>query len=237
MKSTGLLMKGGLVQSTLRGDKTETRRLAVPRRGNKDSILNGVWSDEFITAPGNREWLLRDSPYGDVGDTIWIREAWRVSHTQDDKAPRDILPPLVAKGGGITVLYEAGGWKSVGPPDREEPVYLGNEPMPSWAGKKRPSMFMPRAFSRIELEITSIHVERLHMITEAGARAEGIWEIPETFPPVFQRFGSDETKLLYHTARHAYMHLWDTINGYESLTSWMHNPLVWVIRYKRIGAP
>lgn len=78
----------------------------------------------------------------------------------------------------------------------------------------RPSIHMPRWASRITLEVTSVRVERLQNISAADAIAEG----PEPHPagPVC-----------------AFSSLWRSINGVES---WVQNPWVWVIEFKRLAA-
>lgn len=158
-------------------------------------------------------------PYGKPGDRFWVREAWRVGKPHDQTPPRDILPSALQNDKGVTVLYEAGGWRSIGPAGREEPVYANDAPMPVWAGKLRPSMFMPRGMSRITLEITSVRVERLNDCSEADAEAEGI---------AFLRDVPDVDETL--TARQLYECLWDSING---ASAWAANPWVWVIEFRR----
>lgn len=73
--------------------------------------------------------------------------------------------------------------------------------------KWKPSIFMPEKFSRIKLEIVSVHREPLKRITDAGAVAEGAICVGE------------------------YAQLWDSINPSAPFDT---NPLVWVIKFKRI---
>lgn len=77
-----------------------------------------------------------------------------------------------------------------------------------------PSIHMPRWASRILLEITDVRVERLRSMSQADARAEG----------VIAASGPMEAGL-------AFRELWDSIYGEES---WLANPWVWVIEFKRI---
>lgn len=93
---------------------------------------------------------------------------------------------------------------------------------PEW--KWKPSIFMPRRASRLSLEITSVHTERLQEITEEGAIREGVKAVHS----LFQRPGSN---LLYAFAWTAYRALWQEINGPDS---WAENPLVYVIGFKRV---
>lgn len=85
--------------------------------------------------------------------------------------------------------------------------------------KWKPSIFMPRAASRITLEITSLRVERLQEISEDDAKAEGVSQHPN-YPKEF-----------FSSWTAAYKHLWNSINGPGS---WNTNPWVWVIEFKRI---
>lgn len=78
----------------------------------------------------------------------------------------------------------------------------------------KPSIHMPRAASRILLEITEIRVERLKDITASDCVCEGI------------EFESD-----IFTTYNKFRRLWQSINGPES---WAKNPWVWVIEFKKI---
>lgn len=75
----------------------------------------------------------------------------------------------------------------------------------------KPAIHMPRAASRITLEVTGVRVERLQDISEADARAEGA-----AAPP-------------HLSYRDGYAWLWDSINGPGA---WDLNPYVWCISFR-----
>jgi hypothetical protein len=111
-----------------------------------------------------------------------------------------------------------------------------------------PSIHMPRALSRILLEVTGVRVERLQDISEADAIAEGIsvWSKSERHgikwacPPHIQTFGEgDNIEGVGYEGRpvkdprEAYRGVWSSING---AGSWEANPWVWVVEFKRVDA-
>lgn len=79
----------------------------------------------------------------------------------------------------------------------------------------RPAIHMPRAASRITLEVTEVRFEKLHAITEIDAAAEGVAVDLETAK----------------TARDAYAVLWDAING---AGSWETNPDIVAVSFRRL---
>jgi hypothetical protein len=127
-------------------------------------------------------------PYGVVGDRLWVREAWSIAEKKFD--------PEVSR-----IVYRAD----------------GVDPLPDATGRARwrPSIHMPRAASRLLLEVTEVRIERLKDITDKDARAEGV----------------DLTGLGLTSYRQAFFWLWRSINGQESLDS---NPWVWVISLKKV---
>ena len=82
--------------------------------------------------------------------------------------------------------------------------------------KWHPSIFMPRAYSRFTLKITSVCDERLQDITNEDAIAEGTPDL--------------RTPENNWDMRRCYRELWESINGKGS---WDKNPLVWVIFFMR----
>ena len=92
----------------------------------------------------------------------------------------------------------------------------------------RPAIHMPRAASRITLEITAVRVERLQDISEADAKAEGISE----FVGGWWCEHDDAEQIAGMTPQEGYAHLWERING---AGSWAENPWVWVVTFQRAG--
>lgn len=66
MKERPILMNTSMVRATLEGRKTQTRRL-VKNCENID--LLELWNH-------NKDYVLSQSPYGKVGDVLWVREAY-----------------------------------------------------------------------------------------------------------------------------------------------------------------
>lgn len=164
MKERPILFSAPMVRAIQAGTKTQTRRIAKPRK--YPSLLSGEWSDQYVLDEGNREWLMRDFPYGEPGDRLWVKETWRprISHACSmDACDCD----------DVHVSYAADGQRSEGR------YFTGYQIPDSWLMPKASKrgavspLFMPRWASRITLEITGVRVERLQDISEADAQHEG----------------------------------------------------------------
>ena len=158
MKERPILFSAPMVRALLAGTKTQTRRVLKQAKGPSLSV--GI-PDE---TPGEAElsWLYGDGPgydvhesiklvpcpYGQPGDRLWVREAWRAVWSSDNEPPRSF-------DSSYRFWYEA------------------DAPLEDGYGKLRPSIHMPRIASRITLEVTGVRVERLRDISEADAMAEG----------------------------------------------------------------
>lgn len=106
------------------------------------------------------------------------------------------------------------------------PLYRASNPAPfdpDYKIKWKPSIHMPRALSRILLEITDIRVERLQDISEADAKAEGC--DGRSRRPCCIFLASDLS------SRTHFQRIWYDIHGIES---WYQNPWVWVIEFRRV---
>ena len=130
-------------------------------------------------------------PYGVPGDRLWVRETWvellAVSPATDEPMPigpgeRLIEPPTQwtdSEGrlrwhyDGRVIAYRANSNVEFCDGDGFSGDMADRDDIPRW----RPSIHMPRWASRITLEITDIHVERLLDISEEDAWNEGIAEL------------------------------------------------------------
>lgn len=155
------------------------------------------------------------SPYGGAGDRLWVRETFSVDALSIYPCPQ--------------------AWYRATDTHFEDRGHICQDRKHPWADclacweeshgrfKWKPSIFMPRALSRITLEITGVRIERLQNISEADALAEGI------------QINNSPRKAPYGSAwAHpvsAYKELWESINGEGS---WDANPEVWVIEFKRL---
>jgi hypothetical protein len=110
--------------------------------------------------------------------------------------------------------------------------YLAAEyvPEPKW----KPSIHMPLQACRYFAEIVEIRLERLYDITEEGTIAEGIeigYAQQNNGPDLVTHKNYELGKHQFINAQESYNSLWNSINGRES---WLLNPWVWVVRYRRI---
>ena len=156
------------------------------------------------------QWLRERCTYGQPGDRLWVREAFM-------HEPADYC-------------WEA----SVSIPCRPaETVYRADHDGDTRGAGWKPSIHMPRALSRITLEITGVRVERLQDISEADAIAEGVHPagvcLPDDDTSAFSRIGP-VCNASFPVARYAA--LWESING---VGAWEKNPLVWVIEFRRVA--
>lgn len=224
MKERGMIFNGEMVRAILDGRKTQTRRIVKGTDGAvkfcKEWDING---EEIFVVLGEKDHTgmnpvlgALSCPFGAIGDRIWVRETWGVvSHAfSDDGLMIDWVPDRPATaihempfGNGYYsgyAIYAADSDFTWGDDDGYE------DGRSCW----KPSIHMPRAASRILLEITDVRVERLRSMSQDDARAEG----------VIAASGPMEAGL-------AFRELWDSIYGEES---WKANPWVWVIEFKRV---
>lgn len=234
MKERGMIFNGEMVRAILDGRKTQTRRIMAPQPA--DDIERGIFPNpEVIGWKSSRRHKHGSTTahfchYGKPGDRIWVRETWGVvSHAfSGDGLMIDWVPDRPATaihempfGNGYYsgyAIYAADGDFTWGDDDGYE------DGRSCW----KPSIHMPRAASRILLEITDVRAERLNTISEEDARAEGIIDggclnCGEPEPCGCANPEPDATD--------AFAYLWQSIYGQES---WNANPWVWVIEFKRV---
>lgn len=229
MKEKPILFSGPMVRAILSGNKTQTRRIVKPQPVELSDPEN-IWKRGYeqtgcpLAAP-TEKCQTRSAifcPYGypahehsPEADRLWVRESFATES-------RPTGPLVTDESHHVTYMAD----------HRGDPRGLG------W----KPSIFMPRAFSRITLEVTGIRVERLQDISEEDAIAEGLSGITKDgklikygIPDQDGLPGTDNTGWPWRDwqkdPRDAYRRLWESINGRGS---WDANPWVWVVEFKRV---
>lgn len=204
MAERGILFSAPMVRALLAGRKTQTRRAVKPHRADDAFVLVGQEDGSW--------WPYR-SPDGE-------------SMVMGDGCEYPFSCPYGAPGNRLWV-------RETFNDDRGETIYRADGGMPAdWfdAGSKwRPSIFMPRAASRITLEVTEVRVERLQDISEADAIAEGVVE-HQTLRPGTRACNIDGGMMHACGPVPVYRWLWESINGPGS---WELNPWVWAVSFRR----
>jgi hypothetical protein len=244
IKEHPILFSGEMVRAVLRGDKTQTRRLAK------------LTASAHVKEPrGHRRWHPGDPdavlacPYGAPGDRLWVRETFMPIGDHPDPGIDAIIAGY---------FYRADYFEF-------EWADLARESARRW----KPSMHMPRHASRIMLEVVSRRLERVQAISGYDAHDEGVeperWHYEEydgvDVDPVCDVCGDEhvvDRQEYYCDAinedpglmecpaceaawarrysgamRLAFRDLWDSVydaRGY----GWVSNPWVWVVEFERI---
>ena len=214
MKERPILFSAPMVRAILDDTKTQTRRVVKPQpERSGDGVL--MWGashrgmrfgvEGMDVPPG----VLVRCPYGQAGDQLWVREAFM-------HEPADYC-------------WEA----SVSVPCRPAVTnyradFPNSQPGEGW----KPSIHMPRALSRITLEITGVRIQRLQDISETDARAEGVRQMRDDSGCWVGREGPGRFVTPWPTAGEAFCDLWRSINGPDS---WTANPWVWAIEFRKIS--
>jgi len=214
IKERGIIFNGEMVRAILDGRKTQTRRVIKNQReGDCWSVKPAI--ERSHSGHTHDWWLpkgtlpysaLPSCPFGQVGDRLWVREAWQAIHDSVDEfgcVEERTYAPSIPK---VRDDY----WRAV------YAECFGNESIEDRGFPWRPSIHMPRWASRITLEITDIRVERLQDISEEDAKSEGA--------PTECCVIGDKHFLGFRS-------LWKSIYGQDS---WQSNPFVWVVKFKRV---
>jgi hypothetical protein len=209
MKERPILFSAPMVRALLNGSKSQTRRVVKPAPSKGWEFENPPVFGRITSPHPKRDRFgafirrgigtdfpevdLIPCPYGQPGDRLWVREAWSTHSFMDGDKPSELKTR--------SFHYWADGEITT--------------------GKRRPSIHMPRAASRITLEIVSVRVERLQDISGDDCFAEG--------SP--GGHGSIPGYPYAATAQEHYEWLWESINGDAS---WDKNPWVWAVEFRRI---
>ncbi|VAS57255.1 morphogenetic protein [Klebsiella quasipneumoniae] len=230
MKERGMIFNAEMVRAILDGRKTQTRRpvkFPVHDKNLGCELAGNELAGEL--SAGN----YLNSAFGKPGDRIWVRETWGVvSHELDEDGriqpwtpdrPATVIHEMPFGNGYYSghAIYAADGDFTWGDDDGYE------DGRSCW----KPSIHMPRAASRILLEITDVRVERLNAISEEDAEAEGIdmealYDSQDCYDCI-----ANHNMTGRPTVTGAFKYLWESIYGEEG---WKSNPWVWVIEFKRV---
>lgn len=182
-----------MVRAILEGRKTQTRRIVknldyIQDYDPNDPTYGPFFEDEY----GESCKTIEACPYGQPGDRLWVKETYVADIDFDHLKPSEI-------------------------PIGSSLDYLSVD-IPFLLGKTRPSIFMCRWMSQIDLEVINIRVERLQNISAEDCITEGL-----------------STTLREHDAvcdlEDQFKSLWDSINGRKN--PWESNPWVWVVEFKQ----
>jgi hypothetical protein len=223
MKEKPILFSGTMVRAILEGRKTMTRRVVKPQ---PDPQVTGCYHAE-IPSMDHNDWKWYSEPlpavrhmWGNwfkcpyqIGQTLWVRETFSIF--REDATDK--------------CMYRA-----------DTPEITSEDLQDIGASNWKPSIFMPRWASRINLEVTNIRVERLQEINEEDAKREGV-EVFESHTiegNEFVRYRDHKSKCHYplncycKDAKGSFISLWNSINGKKY--PWSSNPWVFVISFKKL---
>ena len=204
------------IRRILAGEKTQTRRIVKPQPPDEAPAETAVatgppWIARVAQCDGEQRRVI--CPYGQPGDMLWVREAFRLpAHSDGNETPSE----YTGRGGNL-VYWEATDESSFG------------EPGCGW-GRKRPSIHMPRELCRLRLRVEDVHVERVQDIQPDDVDAEGVANRPDPDGAPWQKWETadgPETNF----AHIAFRTLWNDIHGDGA---WDENPWVWVVEFLQI---
>ena len=214
-----ILFSGPMVRAILEGRKRQTRRVLKPQ---PEKMPAGTWhvpwqvgGGSIMGADATDHCIAVEMEQGlrtEVGDRLWVREAWARS---DD---HEWLVAYRADGTCGAWMWDGDGKPAfnrhglvLDPARRDDKGEWG---LGKFGGKWRPSIHLPRKYSRITLEVADVKVERLQDISHEDAVAEGMGIFPHSM-----------------SAQKRFREVWESINGPGS---WEANPWVVVISFKRL---
>lgn len=236
MKSRPILFSGPMVQAIINGAKTQTRRIVNPPTwlAQPDGALEtmrtepqkvwGIGGSGSVLNPRLKTWCC---PYGVPGDRLVVKEAawlWcerRPNGTTKTGRPKWHYVPLPSAPVHFCADHPKKPATSVVSPG------TGNE----WGWRKKPGRFLPRAASRLTLEVTEVRVQRLRDISEEDAQAEGIARAADGY-----WFNYAENGPTHQLGVDSFRSIWDSLNGKRPAAAWKDSPFVWCVSFKRVDA-
>jgi hypothetical protein len=229
-----MIYSAPMVRALIDGRKTQTRRIITPgnslfNRGKWSALhkrqewdWEGAWVDDGPSPMGNPgpylklPWKAGDDdfeytvpriyPVIQLGDRIWVKEAFRGHKGYNSYPPREWSH--------WPVHYHADGL----PDPRDD---AGEN------GRLRSPIHMPRWASRITLTVTDARPQRVSEISEADSVAEGV-ESGQTSRGLMWKAYDESPNCWVDTARISFTRLWNSIHGPDA---WARNDWVWVYSF------
>lgn len=209
MASKPIIFSAEMVRAILDNRKTQTRRPI--KDGYIVALLNGEYAN---MDPEKRKQKIEQSSRYQVGDLLWVKEAWKTIEHYNVFRPSELneyTPLMYLADNGTNFDTKNQGL---------------NNP-----GRYRHARFMPRWASRIDLHVTGVRAELLQDISESDAMAEGI-ELRGGYylggiHPI------KGTLQCWPDARTAFSKPWDLLNAKRGY-SWESNPWVWVYEFEKV---
>jgi len=234
-----VLFNDEMMRAILAGRKTQTRRPIKLRDFGPSTTVGYDWDYRDKHGCWNSvstERLMERCPFGIPGDTLWVRESWRVwswgggfdlgietrdgKHRWIDKRSWEDEDRMYdweermwtqssddCKKGGM--VYDENAESYAWPDGREW------NPPTRW----RPSIRMPRWASRLDLTVKRVWVERFDEISNADIVAEGI-----------EGYENDSHGMRSEIVGQ-FMTRWDAIYAKRGL-GWDANPWVWACEWE-----
>ncbi len=201
MKERPILFSAPMVRAILAGAKTQTRRIVKPQP-------KWVYADcvPVKTEDADPKGEIR-CPFGQPGDRLWVRETWAVSGLAFG-----MKPSRAAK------IAAPSAWR-----------YAADDTT-GWSHGWKPSIHMPRAASRITLEITEVRGQRVQEISEDDARSEGVQRDAEHGSGWIDYRGWRGVEACSF-AVDSFRSLWESIHGPGS---WDRNDWAWALTFRRV---
>ena len=223
MKERPILFNSEMIKAVLDGRKTQTRRVIKPQP------LVGIGQREIRPLPnGGREsvvYKLPHCPYGKPGDQLWVRETHQF--ISPDETWRDISEcKIIYKATDTHPGFDGSDYAEHKGLSPNSPIWDAGEVHP-W----RPSIFLPRKYSRIQLEIVSVKIERVQEILYDDAVAEGMskeWDGSHYW------YSLESVEEASQHPPKVFRQLWDSINSKRGF-SWDSNPFVWVVEFNVVS--
>ncbi len=254
-KERGLIVSDWEANAIREGRKTQRRQVA--KLETDEAVFGwgciGGQGFGFVVGPvtSRDDTRILRHPFGELGDRLWLREAWKPYACGDESAASMHIEYRAdandSRDNGRCITFEPDEFfdvveKYINPTltteievlNEEHVINDGCEPVEErrtfidpdknpW----RPSISMPRWAARTVVELVSVRVERLEDISEKDARAEGalaIWIDPETMDNLIPG---------HYSHREGFYDVWNNPNAKKG-NPWKANPWVWVPEFKVI---